>query len=1444
MWPLLCSEIISLSLIFLIQLSRGDKSSCIPEEYRGVRRDVWKGLNGGWYLKHLTQDKRFPDSPTLIEVLRTFTPPRNDDNYYGQQLRAFFIPPSNGNYTFHATCDSECVFYLSPDERPGNKKEVLRIDQSHRTSYNQWNKYLQQSSCVQQLERRKLYYIEALHSNYVDNDHVRIHIKYPGSSTVTPLGVEHLFLYSPGSSPQATCVLLRRCNITCSGGLGTRIRARNKLLDEACVKQTKEIYKEPPSLHVEAHNVTHSTAVIAWTPLLRNESGVILVSGYRVSLRSQDDRIHVKQVNISISSLLFEDLKTFTNYCVTVEPLTALAGTENEDCYHLMTDENTPSLPPLNITAKYKEPLSMIVEWKPLPREHRNGIIRGYRLTLKSISAIDQHEKPTELETKKWRREVTVLGPSVLWIEFSDVRAFTWYCVRMLAFTTKGDGDESTCVFLLTGESVPSSAPLNVTTTPLNSTSFLVAWQPVPLKNANGIVLGYRVLLENMADGSLLLNKTLQVNQTRVTLNRPKKVSRFCARVMAFTRKGQGKSSSCTEAWSWSKEEPPSLHVEAHNVTHSTAVIAWTPLLRNESGVILVSGYRVSLRSQDERIHVKQVNISISSLLFEDLKTFTNYCVTVEPLTALAGTENADCYHLMTDENTPSLPPLNITAKYKEPLSMVVEWKPVPRKQRNGIIRGYRLTLKSISAIDQYEKPTELETERWRREVTVLGPSVLWIEFSDVRAFTWYCVRVLAFTTKGDGDESTCVFLLTGESVPSSAPLNVTTTPLNSTSFLVAWQPVPLKNVNGIVLGYRVLLENMADGSLLLNKTLHINQTRVTLNRPKKVSRFCARVMAFTRKGQGKSSSCTEAWSWSKETVFPDMTAQGHSSPTGIKITWDAPRDQVIHKLSHYHVTYETISEAGRPVLNSSKFSVNVSANSRELPLDDLETYTGYKITVESVSSDGKVQNSKVFFAETCRCPNQLQANWIPSPPYVIRNTSTSKPGGILPELLSRMLQDSCGACLSHKTGNISYAINTTVSVTQPDNQLLLDFDFPVRSAVGRTIYKGIHAYVPLVTVPGVALMTRKKTPSAYARELEHSVFACWPIFAMSFALAILTGIIIWFVESETNYKQFYHFFHKGLPEGVWWSLITMTTVGYGDKYPKTIMGRFIAIVWFLTGIVLSSLLISSLTSSMSVRILDQRLDVTRGKKVGSLPQFPEYDILLRHISTAGGSKTYSSLEQLVDALGNNEVDGILVDLYTAHYRSDLFNASWMIVSKIIPYEFTTGVVITGNAAKLAQHFRDFIGNKSTVVTDILQKTTQENKEENTPRRREAKQIPLLDPKTEEYRMAITILFSALCFAVIVGLLYHLWYKKLQEQRYDLQDIRREERNHHMKAIQELRQIVVEFYQRFSLTYKQLRLKHCKELEQLKLIHDTECLIAVENTRGKISDHLLNGTWV
>ena len=45
--------------------------------------------------------------------------------------------------------------------------------------------------------------------------------------------------------------------------------------------------------------------------------------------------------------------------------------------------------------------------------------------------------------------------------------------------------------------------------------------------------------------------------------------------------------------------------------------------------------------------------------------------------------------------------------------------------------------------------------------------------------------------------------------------------------------------------------------------------------------------------------------------------------------------------------------------------------------------------------------------------------------------------------------------------------------------------------------------------------------------------------------------------------------------------------------------------------------------------------------------------------------------------------------LYTVSYRSDLFNVIWIEISQIIPFEFTSGVVISGNAVKVEKKFRN-----------------------------------------------------------------------------------------------------------------------------------------------------------
>jgi hypothetical protein len=41
----------------------------------------------------------------------------------------------------------------------------------------------------------------------------------------------------------------------------------------------------------------------------------------------------------------------------------------------------------------------------------------------------------------------------------------------------------------------------------------------------------------------------------------------------------------------------------------------------------------------------------------------------------------------------------------------------------------------------------------------------------------------------------------------------------------------------------------------------------------------------------------------------------------------------------------------------------------------------------------------------------------------------------------------------------------------------------------------------------------------------------------------------------------------ESIPDGLWWCVVTFTTVGYGDKFPVTWIGRFVAIMMMVTGV-------------------------------------------------------------------------------------------------------------------------------------------------------------------------------------------------------------------------------------------------------------------------------------
>lgn len=76
-------------------------------------------------------------------------------------------------------------------------------------------------------------------------------------------------------------------------------------------------------------------------------------------------------------------------------------------------------------------------------------------------------------------------------------------------------------------------------------------------------------------------------------------------------------------------------------------------------------------------------------------------------------------------------------------------------------------------------------------------------------------------------------------------------------------------------------------------------------------------------------------------------------------------------------------------------------------------------------------------------------------------------------------------------------------------------------------------------------------------------------------ALNLIFGMAFYFAEREVQEGL-------GIADSIWWAMVTMTTVGYGDYYPQTWCGRFfIAYPCFLLGISFIGILLGTVSEAV-----------------------------------------------------------------------------------------------------------------------------------------------------------------------------------------------------------------------------------------------------------------------
>ncbi|MGH9464373.1 MAG: transporter substrate-binding domain-containing protein [Thermoanaerobaculia bacterium] len=216
------------------------------------------------------------------------------------------------------------------------------------------------------------------------------------------------------------------------------------------------------------------------------------------------------------------------------------------------------------------------------------------------------------------------------------------------------------------------------------------------------------------------------------------------------------------------------------------------------------------------------------------------------------------------------------------------------------------------------------------------------------------------------------------------------------------------------------------------------------------------------------------------------------------------------------------------------------------------------------------------------------------------------------------------------------------------DREAVMDFSHPFY-ATGFGI-----AVTPVQRARGLGLLGRVFT----ARFLQAAGIIALVLFAF--------GVLVWLVEHRRNAEQFSNRPAEGIWDGFWWAAVT-ALVGYGDKVPRTVLGKLIGLVWMFAAAILLAGFIAALSSALTVSQLEAPI---RG---------PE-DLVTARVATLKGSTSeaylrqeripfqhYPDLPSATQAVADGQVDAVVYDLPLLQY---LVNQSFAGKVEILPQTF------------------------------------------------------------------------------------------------------------------------------------------------------------------------------
>ena len=184
------------------------------------------------------------------------------------------------------------------------------------------------------------------------------------------------------------------------------------------------------------------------------------------------------------------------------------------------------------------------------------------------------------------------------------------------------------------------------------------------------------------------------------------------------------------------------------------------------------------------------------------------------------------------------------------------------------------------------------------------------------------------------------------------------------------------------------------------------------------------------------------------------------------------------------------------------------------------------------------------------------------------------------------------------------------------------------------------HAYHRTGLDIAVALKSQGSRWFDYLRQVSYTKIVV--VISLFILISLIAGSIIWLCEKRANPEMFGDQLSSGIGHGLWWALVTMTTVGYGDKAPKTIGGRAVAVAWMFLSVSFIAGYTAIITSSMTVSQLSGRIRDARDLphvRVGALSRSETLDVL---VSKGISPMPFNDLQAGLQAVADRRIDAFV----------------------------------------------------------------------------------------------------------------------------------------------------------------------------------------------------------